>query len=306
MVAAALAACGDTAVCGAPDDAERAAELLAKGRTYLGSGRVGPALNQFEQTVRRFPESPAAADAQWEIAGMYARNRELSAAFREYQKLVVGHRESGYHERAVAAQMGVLRALVERQRRRAAEGDEDAVDGSTVVSNLKAMLRQLIANGVGSEVAAEAQYALGEVLESSGSPKTAKATYEQFIERYPEHALADDAAFQIAYIDFKAARDGDIGRIDWADLQLRDFLARHPSSPKGPVAAHCRERLREIEAGRLLELADYYLARGKPRSALVHFDRLAEKHPDRIAADVELARRIEELRVAVAGAAADR
>ena len=47
-------------------------------------------------------------------------------------------------------------------------------------------------------------------------------------------------------------------------------------------------------------MAERYAASGKPGSALIYFDRMAEKYPAAVAAEAGLPERIEALRVAVA------
>ncbi len=266
-------------------DEPHAAKGVEAGRQHLGAGRLGKALNVFESVVRRYPRTLVAAEAQWEIAGMYARNREISKAFDAYQKLVDKFPNSDLHNRAVARQMELVSGIMSAYRRQDTRGERPSDALLPPRIEIKTMLRMILASGAGTETAPEAQFQLGVVLEETGSPKTAKRTHETFIDRYPDHPLADDAAFQIAYIDFKRVREGDLGRIEWAALEMIDFLGRYPDSPKVPEAHHCVRMLGEFEAQHWREMVAYYERQGDARAAAVYRDRLQAKYPAAAAGD---------------------
>lgn len=255
---------------------ERARQGVGAGLEQLGAGRVGKALNIFESVVRRFPDSPAAADAQWEIAGMYKNNREFANAFEAYQKLIIKFPKSGFHLRALERQMELIGGIISAYRRQDNRGERASDALLPPRTEIKAMLRKVLASGAGTEIAPRAQFQLGVVLEETGSPKTAKRTHEEFIDRYPKHPLADDAAFQIAYIDFKRVSEGNRSRHEWASLVLMDFLGRYPDSPKVPEALHCMRRLGEFEIEHWKGMVVFYEKNGQPDAAEVYRRRISE------------------------------
>jgi len=111
--------------------------------------------------------------------------------------------------------------------------------------------------------------------------------FNKFIERYPEHPLADDAAFQVAFIDYRISRAGNRERAsqERARLAFEDFLARHPASAKVPVARHLLATLRDWETARLTETAKFYERRGDSDAAARSYRGALQNDPQNPAAE---------------------
>jgi outer membrane protein assembly factor BamD (BamD/ComL family) len=148
---------------------------------------------------------------------------------------------------------------------------------------LAEMLRVIVKNGPQSEIGIQAHYYLALTLEKAGEKREAIAMHEDFAENFPRHELADDSAYQCAYIaykDWKTMRGDSPHQREAAAVSLAWFIARFPESDKGAQARACLGEVRLAERRELMSIARYYEGRGNMKAAEVYYQQLATKFPD--------------------------
>lgn len=259
----------------------RARRLFESAQKEALRGRPEEALRKFEAVVKAYGRSSVAAQAQWEVVRLNEAFADHTAAF-DAMQLLIDH-YPGHFEKALRRQFEIaLRQLARydhMQRLPEARKPRDLPDKEQV----SAMLRIVIENGPHAEYVAEASYHLAVALEMEGKVPQAAMHHEEFLERFPDHPLADDSAYQVAYIFYKrwlAMKGGAPASRERAALAMRWFLARYAESDKAAQARACLDEIRHAERVELTSLAAYYEKRGDERASAVYYRELASKFPE--------------------------
>jgi outer membrane protein assembly factor BamD (BamD/ComL family) len=259
----------------------RARRLYESAMKDAFNGRPNDALRKFESVVKAYARSSVASSAQWEVVRLNEAFADYVAAFDALQLLIDHH--PGHFEKALKKQFEIaLRQLVRYDHMlRLPEQlkPKDLPDKEQV----SAMLRIVIENGPYAESVAEASYYLAVALEKEGKTPQAAIHHEEFIERFPNHHLADDSAYQVAYILYKhwlkMNGSAPVSR-DRAAMAMRWFLERYADSDKAAQARGCLDEIRHAERVELVSLAAFYEKRGDERAAAVYQRELASKFPE--------------------------
>lgn len=274
---------------------ENAVRLYQRGMSLIAQGEPEEALDRFNTLAARYRRSATCALALWEIYRIQEHLGDDAAAFEALNRLIT--EQPGHFEKAHAAQFRIALRLLGRgpESRRTLARERPAAPVAPEV--LAEMLRVIIRNGPQSETGIQAHYYLGLALEKAGQKKEAVAMHEDFAENFPRHELADDAAYQCAYIaykDWKTMRGDSPRQRESAAVSLAWFIARFPESDKGAQARSCLMEVRLAERRELLSLARYYEGRGNARAAAIYYRQIAEKFPEVVSADAELAGKVAE------------
>jgi outer membrane protein assembly factor BamD (BamD/ComL family) len=260
---------------------KRAAELFTKAQRYALRGAPGNAAETFENLVKNYSRSRWAGPAQWELAKLYADNHEDAAAFDECQ-LMIDHFPD-YFEAALDMQYRLAKKLLSRHEDVLRHPDALKQKNLAKPTTVSQMLRIIIKNGPFYERVAEAQYLLGVALEKEGKVEEARLQHETFAETHKGHELADDAAYQKAYIDFKTWQkmksDAPQAR-ERAEVSLLYFLAKFPESSKAAQANGSLIEIRNAELRELQGLAEFYEKQGREKSAAVYYLTMLERFPE--------------------------
>jgi len=146
-------------------------------------------------------------------------------------------------------------------------------------------LQTLINTYPDSEFLAKAKLAIANSYFTQGGTSgltQAEAEYKDFITFFPTAPEAPEAQFRIGMSHFhlmaKADRDPTEARL--AEVELKEFLVRYPSSP---LTIRVKARLRETQEVLAMgeyETASFYLARGAYRAARGRFRDVVEKYPN--------------------------
>lgn len=260
---------------------ELAVKLYQRGMKLITDGEPEEALERFNAVATKYRRSETCAQALWEIYRIQEHFGNDSAAFEALNRLAT--EQPGHFEKAHEGQLRVALRLLghgkDARRSLAVERPSGRVDPEVLVE----MFRVVIKNGPQSEIGIQAHHYLALTLEKTGEIREAIAMHEDFAENFPKHELADDAAYQCAYIaykDWKAMRGDSPHQREAAAVSLAWFIARFPESDKGAQARACLGEVRLAERRELMSLARYYEGRGNTKAADVYYRQLEEKFPD--------------------------
>lgn len=260
---------------------QRALRLYQKASNDLLRGDGESALRRFESLVKAYPKTSVAVEAQWEVVRINEYYSDHVAAFDALQ-LLIDHYPGNY-EKALRKQFEIALRQLNRYDQMLRLPDPVKAKDLPKKEQVSAMLRIVIENGPFAENVSEATYYLGVALEKEGKIPQAAMQHEAFLERFPNHPLADDSAYQIAYILHKAwlkMKGGAPTNRERAAMAMHWFLARYPESDKASQARGCLENMREAERQNLLELAQFYEKKGNERAAAVYHRELASRFPE--------------------------
>jgi outer membrane protein assembly factor BamD (BamD/ComL family) len=188
-----------------------------------------------------------------------------------------------YFEAALDLQFRLAKKLLSRHEDVLRHPDALKQKNLAKPTTVSQMLRIIIKNGPFHQRVVEAQYLLGVALEKEGKIEEARAQHESFAESHKDNELADDAAYQKAYIDFKEWQkmksDAPQAR-ERAEVSLLYFLAKFPESSKAAQANGSLIEIRNAELRELQGLAEFYEKQGREKSAAVYYLTMLERFPE--------------------------
>jgi outer membrane protein assembly factor BamD (BamD/ComL family) len=263
-----------------------ATDLLQRAQRNVLEGKQEAAIAKLRVVARSYSKSPLAPQAQLLIAELFSRNREYTAAFEEAQLVINQFPASELFSEALEIQFLVSERVAEEYRRRRLR-KERSIQGLPDREVASQMFRVILANGPFSPVAPRAQYRLAVTLDEEGQTVESVQEFNRFIENYGEHPLADDAAFQAAFVHYRVARQNnqERGSQERARLGFEDFMIRYPRSEKLPEARHLLVVLQGWEGNRMVEAGRFYERTGKPEPALRSYREAMRQTPDSAEAD---------------------
>jgi outer membrane protein assembly factor BamD (BamD/ComL family) len=281
-----------------------ATDLFQRAQRNILEGKQEAAIDKLRIVVASYRKSPFAPQAQLLIAELFSRNREYTTAFESAQTLINQFPASDLFSEALEIQFTVAERVAEEYRRRRLRKDKSS-QGLPDREVASQMFRIILANGPFTLVAPRAQYRLAVTLDEEGQAAESTREYNNFIEHYGEHPLADDAAFQAAFLHYRSCRQNnqERGSQERARLGFEYFIVKYPRSEKVPEARHLMGVLQGWESNRLVEAGKFYERTGQQDPALKSYREALHQSPNPLAA--EAARKgIERLRGADASAPA--
>jgi len=266
------------------DGHAEAAALLQQARDYEASGDTKRASSIYRDIVKRYSISSSAPAAQFRVAELIEQSGNKNKAFDAYAKLIENYPQSREFERAATAQLAIADDFMHRRRYERAEE----------------MYKSILASAPYAKFAPAAQFKLGQSLENRKEYDKAVAAYQIIVDRYSTSDYADDALYQIGFVQLSEARSRskDLSAAIDAKNTFDEFLMEYPNSEK---AAQARENL-ALMSGRettdILSIAKFYDRSNNYRAAVIYYSDLVRRQPG--SEDAKLANeRIEEIRATV-------
>ncbi|MBI5396669.1 MAG: tetratricopeptide repeat protein [Verrucomicrobia bacterium] len=234
------------------------------------------ALGSYRQLLRRWPTSIHAAEAQFHIGYCQEQQREYFKAFQSYQKVIDSYQGFEKFDEVLQRQFKIGNLFLSGERMK-------LFGVKTFPSMDKAVeiYEKVIKNGPYSEVAQQAQMAIGYAREKQKRYDDSVAAYRALIEKYPTSQLMEEAYFNVGLAFFKAATKAeyDQGYANKAVEAFNEYLVKFPSGSKTAVARDYIVRVQTDQARGLYEVAHYYDKQKDFSSALVYYNELIARHP---------------------------
>jgi outer membrane protein assembly factor BamD len=267
----------------AAKDAE-AASLLQQARDLEAAGSTSRAVSTYREIVKKYPVSKSAAAAQFRVAQLLEESGNLSRAFDAYKGFVEGYPRAPEFDQAANSQLAIADDFMKRKRYERAEE----------------MYRALLGSAPYAKFAPAAQFKLGQSLESRGEYEQAVAAYQVVLDRYVSSDYADDALYQIGYVQLTEAksRSQDLSAAIDAKNTFEEFLMEYPNSEKAAQARDNLDRMSGRESSDLFTIAQFYDRNSNYRAAVIYYADLVRRQPDSEKAKVAN-ERIEEIRAEV-------
>jgi outer membrane protein assembly factor BamD (BamD/ComL family) len=258
-----------------------ATDLFQRAQRNILEGRQDQALRKLRIVAQQYAKSPKAPEAQLQIAELYAKNLEFKEGFMASQQLIDKFPASDLFSEAVELQFSIAERVAIEYRRRKIKGDK-STRGLPDRETASLMFRAILANGLQTVSAPRAQYRLAVALDEEGGFIDSVREFNTFLENYPDHPLADDAAFQVAFIDYRFARQNNYERSarERARLAFEYFLSRFPGSEKVPEARYLLGALSGWEGDKLIEAGEFYEKTGKKEAAARSYREAMQSNPE--------------------------
>ena len=261
-----------------------AASLLQQARDLEAAGSTSRAVSTYRQVVKDYPVSPSAPSAQFRVAQLLEESGNLSRAFDAYKVFVESYPQAREFDQAANAQLAIADDFMKRRRFERAEE----------------MYRALLGSAPYAKFAPAAQFKLGQSLESRKEYEQSIAAYQVVLDRYANSDYADDALYQIGYVQLTEAqsRSQDLSAAIDAKNTFEEFLMEYPSSEKAAQARDNLDRMSGRETSDLYTIAQFYDRNSDFRAAVIYYGELVRRQGG--SEQAKLANdRIEEIRAEV-------
>lgn len=257
---------------------------LDKGKDFMDKQKYKHAIKVFKRLIKVYPDSKDASDAQYLMAVCYDKIGEKFRSFLEYQKLIKTYPNSKNIQEAVKNQyeigkfflkwegtkfLGIKLSLLE---------DHPAVEIFTKIKD----------TSPASVYASKSLYLLGSFLLENKRFDEAKKIFQELIDNYPESEDIDHAHYKLALSSAKSSLETDYDQTETkkAQEEIKDFLLRVPTGDSSEKAEDLLGNLREKEAMKAIETAEFYETIEKFSSALIYYRSITEKYPETKAAQI--------------------
>jgi outer membrane protein assembly factor BamD len=277
---------------GDPVSEAPAIEMLRRGEDQESRGELRGAVTTYKQLLRRYPVSTLAPKAQFKVARILESTGEYDDAYDAYANYLTKYPRGDDFEISVESMFKIAKLFL--------EGEKRKVFGLRLASSMtraQEMFEGIVKRAPFSRFAPLAQFNAGQAMEKQGKFSDAITAYTAVVTRYPNDPVADDAQYQIGFVQLRQYRDGsyDQGGAQKARDAFEDFINRFPDSEKVPQA---RENLKSLESGAsrgTLDIAKFYDKTKRYKAAVVYYNDVIKFSPG--TPEATLAKtRIEELR----------
>ena len=262
----------------APSSTEEgtAAEELRRGEALENSGNTGDAVKVYRGIVKANSLTAAAPKALARIGRILERQGSYKDAFAAYSDYTAKYPRGGEFDTVIQAQFEIAKLYLNGQKKKLL-----GVPISTDYEKAKDMFEEIVKRAPFHKLAPLAQFNVGQALEKASKPSEALSAYQEVITRYPGDAIADDAQYQMGYVQFHAAQDGSYDQS--AKLKAResfeDFVNRYPTSEKVAQAKQNIQALSGSDVKGTLEVARYYDKTKNYKAAVVYYNEVIRNAP---------------------------
>ncbi|MBM3838288.1 MAG: outer membrane protein assembly factor BamD [Verrucomicrobia bacterium] len=271
----------------------RAKDQLEVAQTAFDQKDYSLALKAARRTVRVWPLSDYAPQAQYLVGRGYEAKRQDERAFREYQKVLEKYPKIPNYDEILHRQYEIANRYLGGQWFKL----WGHIPFFPSMEKTSAMYEKVIRNGPYSEVAAQAQMSIGTAREKQSDYPLAVKAYERAADKYHDQKnVGADALYKagLAYRKQAKAAEYDQSVAGQAIATFTDFMTLHPGDPRVPEAQKIVQELKTEQARGSVEIARFYEKKKLWQGALVYYNEAVSKDPNSSYAQ-EAKRRIEEI-----------
>lgn len=229
------------------------------------------ALRAALRTVKQWPLSDYAPDAQYIIGRCYEQKKNDERAFKEYQKLIEKYPKYAKYDEVLQRQYEIAQRYL--------GGQWFKLWGYIPIypsmEKTADLYEKLIKNGPYSQVAPKAQMDIGVAREKRQDYELAVKAYEKAADRYNDRKeIAADALYKagLAYQKQAKTAEYDQDAAAQAIAVLTDFMALYPDDTRVPDSRKIIEDLRTEQARGSFKIAKFYEKTKRYEGALVYYN----------------------------------
>jgi outer membrane protein assembly factor BamD len=272
----------------------RAKDQLDVAQQAFDNKNFGLALKAARRTVRVWPLSDYAPQAQYLVGRSLEEQKQDEKAFKSYQTLLEKYPKSSNYEEVVKRQYEIANRYLGGQWFKL----WGYIPFFPSMDKTVEMYQKLIKNGPYSEVAPSAQMNIGAAREKQEDFPQAVKAYESAADRYHDRKqVAADALFKAgeAYLKQAKTAEYDQNVAGQAISTFTDFMTLYPEDPRVPEAQKKIATLRTEQARGSFIVAKFYEKKKHWDGALVYYNEVLIRDPQSKYAE-DARRRIEEIK----------
>lgn len=273
----------------------RAKDQLEVAQRAFDAKDYGITLKAAQRTVRAWPFSDYAPQAQYLLGRAHEAKGDDEPAFKAYQRLLEQYPKGTNYDEVLLRQMAIANRFLAGQWFRFL----GLFPAYRSMDKTIAMYEKILRNGPFSEVAPQAQINIGAANEKrliKDYPEAARA-YERAADKYADRKEGTDALYRLGQTYYRQA-----GRAEYdqsvagqAIASFTDFITLHPEDIRVAQARRQIGELKTEQARGSIETARYYEKRKRWKAARIYYNEvnvILRESPDAPYA-VEARRRLE-------------
>lgn len=279
----------------------RAKDQLEVSQAAFDKGAYDLALKSARRTVRVWPLSDYAPQAQYLVGRSYEGKGNLEKAFKEYQRLLEKHPKFPQYQEVVERQYEIANRFLAGRRFRL-WGFLPLFKSMDKTSDMYA---KVVRNGPFTPTAPQAQMKIGAAREKQKNYPLAVRAYEVAADRYHDQSeIASLALYKagLAYQKQAKRAEYDQSAAGSAINTFNDFITLYPDDARVAESQKIIDSLRTEQARGNFQTAQFYEKRKKWGGALVYYNEVLLLDPNSNYA-TEARKKIDDLKTRMAGAA---
>lgn len=272
----------------------QAKEQLEVAQNALDARDYSLASKAARRTVKQWPLSDYAPQAQYILGRCYEAKGRDERAFKEYQKVLEKHPKLSNYDEVVGRQFEIASRFLAGQWFKL----WGIVPFFPSMDKTADMYAKVIHNGPYSGIAPKAQMNIGAAREKQSNYPLAVKAYELAADRYHDRAeIAADALFKAGLAWNKQAKTAEYDQnvAAQAIATFTDFTTLYPDDPRVPEARRIIASLKTEQARGSFQVARFYEKGKHWEGALIYYNEVLLKDPEsKLAGQARL--RIDDLR----------
>ena len=255
---------------------ERAKEQLEAGRNAFEEGKYSVAVKATKRTVKQWPLSDYAPEAQYWLGRALEEKGQDERAFAAYQTLIEKYPKYGLYDEVLSRQFAIANRFLNGQWFKL----WGVIPFFSNMEKTVELYRSVIKNGPYSPVAPEAQMSIGSAWENKKEYAEAVKAYALAADRYHDRKdVAPDAIYKaaLAYNAQAETAEYDQGVADEAINTFSDFAILYPNDPRVEEAREYIVKLRTEQARGNFKIAKFYEKRKRWDGALIYYNEVILK-----------------------------
>lgn len=249
--------------------------LFKKGEAEEAKGDIGDAIKLYGKVAERYPSSNFAGEASYRHAKLLDQDGDKRKAFKAYDRFLKDFPSHPKHSEALEA---VFTIAVGAQR-----GDVQTnflgMKGKLPIKVTAEMLAAVMKHAPRSDMAAKANYAIGELYLQRNKHNLAVSAFRALPDNHPNHALAPEALFRVGKILLDDAESGNQNQanIDLSSEAFNDYLIQYPGHYRNAEARKMIASLKSRDVQRTIDVADFYYKTKQMESAKIYYRDVIKK-----------------------------
>ncbi len=256
----------------------RAKDQLEVAQKAFDSKNYSLALKAARRTVKTWPLSDYAPQAQYLMARSYEARGMDEKAFKEYQSLLEKYPKVENYQEILNRQYTIANRYLAGQWFKL----WGYIPFFPSMDKTAEMYNKIIKNGPYSEVAPQAQMNIGAAREKQSDFRLAVKAYETAADVYHDQkTVAADALYKAGQAHNKQAKTAEYDQnvAGQAITTFSEFITSYPNDPRVPEVRKIIEGLKTEQARGSLEIAKYYEKKKRWKAAEIYYNEAADKDP---------------------------
>jgi outer membrane protein assembly factor BamD len=245
---------------------------------YFEKDNFKVAHRKFKKVLLNYPDSYEAADSQFFLGRCLEEMKKPYQAFLEYKKVIESYPNSQRINEAIEQQYNIGDYFLSRESKKwLGVSKYDFMEHPAIE-----IFKTIVDKVPYSEYASVSQYKLGVLLAQLERFEEAREEFQKCIDSYPDSEWALPSKYQLAIATAKAFPGAgyDSTALEEATKRLNEFIRNHPEAQIVSAAESKLSELKDKEARKNFDIAQFYEGQKKYKSALVYYRLVIDEYPE--------------------------